>query len=294
HNNIDTTYDVDDYDEDVPLEIIEDVLEGSANGERKYFYWLADSDYPTVPKQICGPVDGTRAPSPRTWQSPFVGSTIEAAFEHVKNAPGKLLNKSHIVVLDKPLYEDKKYGSQREIFPTKLKDYNIDEWDEDCLVYALFCFEDVLLEVIKQVLEHSAEEVYGYCYWLADDCSTLPQSLAEGATKPPLPRIWHSPFVDSTIESAFQHIKDAPGDFLNRKHVVVLDPKLFKERKLLRVYRKERLEPEGFDEDPGMDSGPQPGDITGGGGRTYTTVGQLMGSWAYKVDNWKREGLPSF
>ncbi|CAD0107584.1 unnamed protein product [Aureobasidium uvarum] len=37
-------------------------------------------------------------------------------------------------------------------------DCDIDEWDEDCLVYALFCFEDMPLEMIEDVLEGSANE----------------------------------------------------------------------------------------------------------------------------------------
>lgn len=178
--------------------------------------------------------------------------------------------------------------------------YNVDDFDENFyMTFALFCFEDVPLETIEAVLEGSAANEHEYYYWLADtDYTNLSPSIYGGpnGTRAPLPRTWKSPFVGCTPETAFEHVKNAPGDFLNKKHIVVLDKKLFEERKMLRIYRKEGLEPEGIDEDLGMEL--KPGDITEVGGLAYTSVGMLIGYdrgpgyWGYYVDEWMREGVP--
>jgi hypothetical protein len=177
-------------------------------------------------------------------------------------------------------------------------DYNIDHLDEGYDFYALFCFEDVPLEMIEDVLEGTAREMSDvYYYWLADDYSTLPQKREDeelAGTVLPLPRTWHSPFLGSTVEAAFEYVKNAPGKLLNRKHIVVLDRKLFEERQLLRIYRMEGAEP-GFAVEPGLDV--KPGDITEVGGEAHTTILGLFydrgtGIWGFDVKDWKSEGLP--
>jgi hypothetical protein len=137
-----------------------------------------------------------------------------------------------------------------------------------------------------------------YFYWLADGYSTLPlqekeDGEAEG-TVPPLPHNWRSPFLGSTVEAAFEYVKNAPGRLLNRKHIVVLDRKLFEERQMLRVYRLEGAEPD-FAAELGLNI--QPGDITEVGGEAYTTILGMYydrgtGSWGFNVKNWKSEGIP--
>jgi hypothetical protein len=174
-------------------------------------------------------------------------------------------------------------------------DYNIDHVDEGYDFYALFCFEDVPREMIDDVLEGTARKIY--YYWLADDYSTLPQKREDeelAGTVPPLPHTWRSPFLGSTVEAAFEYVKNAPSKLLNRKHIVVLDRKLFEERRLLRVYRMEGAEPDSAVE-LGLDV--KPGDITEVGGEAYTTFLGLFydrgtGDWGFYVKDWKSEGLP--
>lgn len=175
-------------------------------------------------------------------------------------------------------------------------EYDVDDFDEDCLIYALFCFEDVPLEMIEDVLQRSVEEVGECYYWLADhDYSTLPQSEdGELGTRPPLPRSWRSPFLGSSLKMAFEHVKNAPGRLLNRKHIVVLDKELFGTKKMLRIYRREGFEPD-FADELGMNI--RPGDITEVGGYAYTTIVKLIGydretgTWGYQVSDWKSRGL---
>jgi hypothetical protein len=176
--------------------------------------------------------------------------------------------------------------------------YNIDHLDEGYDIYALFCFEDIPLELIEDVLEGSAREMSEvYYYWLAHDYSTLPQEREDEeieGTVPPLPRTWRSPFLGSTVEAAFEFVKNAPGKLLNRRHIVVLDRKLFEERRMLRVYRMEGAEP-GFAVELGLDV--KPGDITEVGGEAHTTILGLFydrgtGIWGFNVKDWKSEGLP--
>jgi hypothetical protein len=82
----------------------------------------------------------------------------------------------------------------------KIEDeYNIDHLDEGYDIYALFCFEDVPLEMIEDVLEGSARAMSDvYHYWLADDYSTLPQEQEDKeieGTVPPLSRTCRSRFL---------------------------------------------------------------------------------------------------
>ncbi|KAH0286130.1 hypothetical protein M436DRAFT_60212 [Aureobasidium namibiae CBS 147.97] len=152
-------------------------------------------------------------------------------------------------------------------------DYNIDHLDEGYDIYALFCFEDIPLEMIDDILEGTARESsYIYYYWLADDYSTLPQEQdgeeIEG-TVPPLPCTWRSSFLGSTVEAAFECVKNAPGKLLNRKHIVGLARKLFEERRTLKVYRMEGADPD-FAVELGLDV--KPGNITGVGGEAHTTI----------------------
>jgi hypothetical protein len=177
-------------------------------------------------------------------------------------------------------------------------DYNIDHLDEGYDIYALFCFEDVPLEMIEDILEGNAKEMSdGYYFWLADDYSTLPREQEDGeidGTVPPLPRTWRSPFLGSTVEAAFGYVKNAPGKLLNRKHIVVLDRKLFEDRRMLRVYRMEGAEPD-FAVELGLDV--KPGDITEVGGEAHTTILGLFydrgtGGWGFNVKDWQDEGLP--
>lgn len=177
-------------------------------------------------------------------------------------------------------------------------DYNIDYLDEGYDIYALFCFEDVPLEMIEDILKGTAKEMsYIYYYWLADDYSTLPQEQENGqieGTIPPLPRTWRSPFLGATVEQAFEYVKDAPGELLNRKHIVVLDKQLFEERRMLRVFRMEGAEPD-FAVELGLDV--KPGDITEVGGEAHTTILGLFydrgtGDWGFNVKEWKDEGVP--
>lgn len=177
-------------------------------------------------------------------------------------------------------------------------DYNIDHHDEGYDIYALFCFEDVPLGMIEDIVEGTAREMSDcYHYWLADDYSTLPQEQEDETeiegTVPPLPRTWRSPFLGSTVEAAFEYIKNAPGQLLNRKHIVVLDKMLFEERRMLRVYRKEGAEPH-FAVELGLDV--KPGDITEVGGKAHTTILGLFydrgtGIWGFNVKDWKSRGL---
>jgi hypothetical protein len=110
-------------------------------------------------------------------------------------------------------------------------DYNIDHLDEGYDTYALFCFKDVPNEMIEDILEGSAREMSDvYYYWLADNYSTLPHEQEDEeieVTVPPLPCTWHSPFLGSIVEAAIEYVKNAPGKLLNRKHIVVLNRKLF-------------------------------------------------------------------
>jgi len=100
--------------------------------------------------------------------------------------------------LDQPLQEHSRIED----------DPNIDHLDEGYDIYALFCFEDVPLEMIEDVLEGPAKGMSDcYHYWLADDYSTLPQEQENGeieGTVPPLSRTWRSLFLGSTIEAAFE------------------------------------------------------------------------------------------
>ena len=177
-------------------------------------------------------------------------------------------------------------------------DFNIDHLDEGYDIYALFCFEDVPFEMIEDILEGTAKEMsYVYYYWLADDYSTLPQEQGNGqieGTVPPLPPTWRSPFLDSSVERAFEYVKNAPGRLLNRKHIVVLDKQLFEERRMLRVFRMEGAEPD-FAVELGLDV--KPGDITEVGGEAHTTILGLFydrgtGDWGFNVKEWKDEGVP--
>lgn len=178
-------------------------------------------------------------------------------------------------------------------------DYNTDHLDEGYDIYALFCFEDMPLEIINDVLEGSAKEMSDvHYYWLADDYSTLPQKQEDGAeiegTVPPLPRTWLSPFLGSSVEAAFEYVKNAPGELLNRKHIVVLDKRLFEERRMLRAYRMEGPEPD-FAVELGLNV--NPGDITEVGGQAHTTILGLFydrgtGIWGFNVKDWKYEELP--
>ena len=177
-------------------------------------------------------------------------------------------------------------------------DYNIDHLDEGYDIYALFCSEDIPLEMIDDVLEGTAKEMSDcYHYWLAADYSTLPQEQdgeeIEG-TVPPLPCTWRSPFLGSTVEAAFEYVKNASGKLLNRKHIVVLDRKLFEERRMLRVHRMEGADPD-FAVELGLDI--KPGDIAEVGGEAHTTILGLFydrgtGIWGFKVKDWQDEGLP--
>jgi hypothetical protein len=178
------------------------------------------------------------------------------------------------------------------------EDYNIDHLNEGYDFYALFCFEDVPLGVIEDILEETAREMSDvYYYWLADDYSTLPQKREDeelAGTVPPLTQTWRSPFLGSTVEAAFEYVKNAPGKLLNRKHIVFLDKKLFEDRRMLRVYRMEGAEPD-FAVELGLDV--KPGDITEVGGEAHTTILGLFydrgtGDWGFNVKDWKDEGLP--
>lgn len=152
--------------------------------------------------------------------------------------------------------------------------------------------------MIENVLEGIAKAMSDcYHYWLADDYSTLPQEQEDGeieGTVPPLPCTWRSPFLGSTVEAAFEYVKNAPGKLLNRKHIVVLNRKLFEERRMLRVYRMEGAEPD-FAAELGLNV--KSGDITEVGGEAHTTILGLFydrgtGEWGFNVKDWQDEGLP--
>jgi len=70
--------------------------------------WLADPD--SLEGLLEEDEEATVPPIDESWQSPFLGLTIEQAFEFVGKAPlEKSLNRELIIVWDQALYEQKRW-----------------------------------------------------------------------------------------------------------------------------------------------------------------------------------------
>lgn len=71
--------------------------------------WLADTTIPDGLTEEDG--EATIPPIDASWQSSFVGKSVEEAFEFLATIPlDKSLNRTYIIVLDRKLYEQKKWG----------------------------------------------------------------------------------------------------------------------------------------------------------------------------------------
>ncbi|GAB7353008.1 hypothetical protein MBLNU459_g3567t1 [Dothideomycetes sp. NU459] len=94
-------------EEDVPNEMIDEVLKKNEEEVQDYQLWLADESLEGL---LADSFDerATEPPIPSTWRSPLIGKTIEAAFEFMATIPlNRSLIREYIAVLDKHLYEKK-------------------------------------------------------------------------------------------------------------------------------------------------------------------------------------------
>lgn len=158
-------------------------------------------------------------------------------------------------------------------------DIDVDDGDELSATFALFCFEWVPPEYIEDILEQNGQCLGCYDIWLPGDYSTLPLPAPydHQDTCPPVPPNYRSPFIGATIEQAFDHVLYAPEGRVNKKHIIVLEKKLFEEKQWVRIYRKESNDPEFVVRNL------QPGNITDLPGNAYN-VSELLGG--YDRDNW--------
>ncbi|THY33938.1 hypothetical protein D6C99_10388 [Aureobasidium pullulans] len=91
-------------DDDIPVEIINEVLEKVYEESGVYHLWIADD----TPGRFSSDHDEATVPpvSPE-WQSPFAVLTIQGAFEFISSLPTDTqvtMNGTYIVVLNKNLY----------------------------------------------------------------------------------------------------------------------------------------------------------------------------------------------
>lgn len=85
--------------------MVNEVLDKVAEEQGDNLLWLAEDKFENLPKENC---TTTKPPIPSTWRSPFIGKTIEDAFEYLSTIPlDKSLGRDYIAVLNKRLYERK-------------------------------------------------------------------------------------------------------------------------------------------------------------------------------------------
>jgi hypothetical protein len=84
--------------------MINEVLARTSDKTRADNVWLADSIESLIEEDEVA----TMPPVDESWQSPFAGQPVEKAFEYLATVSlEKSLNRAHIVVLNKALYEQK-------------------------------------------------------------------------------------------------------------------------------------------------------------------------------------------
>ncbi|KAK5166542.1 uncharacterized protein LTR77_008085 [Saxophila tyrrhenica] len=93
--------------EDVPIAMVNEVLQGNHDQASTNYMWLADS-YDNLVDIDQSNKDGNKRPQvDEQWHSPFIGKSVQDAAEFIKNCPKppKALNKVHFAVLDRAMYE---------------------------------------------------------------------------------------------------------------------------------------------------------------------------------------------
>lgn len=136
--------------------------------------------------------------------------------------------------------------------------------------------------MINEVLEKSADETGDHLLWLADD--TFEQLPNDKGTiiNAPVPSTWRSPFIDKSIEEAFEFFSTIPLDKdLIREYIAVLNKRLYEEKGWVVLYK--------IDDN---------GEITCIPCRAEMSLLQ-MGSysqdeWPIHLKDWRLEGKPVF